>query len=78
MFNRLKFEPKHKSFRNLKGLRLRKVEYTAIRQSFKAMQTASTSESREKAKNAALELDKIRFSTELEYGDSNYPTHRSI
>ena len=78
MFDPTKFEPKRKSFRFLRKHRLSKAEYTAIRQSFKVMQNASTSESREKAKNTALELDKKRFSTELEYGDRDYPTHRSI
>ena len=78
MFDPTKFEPKRKNFRYLRKHRLSKVEYTSIRQGFEALQNASTLEHREQAKNAALELDKKRFSTELEYGDRDYPTQRSI
>ena len=78
MFDPTKFEPKRKNFRYLRKHRLSKAEYTVIRQSFEAKQNTSTPESREQAKNTALELDKTRFSTELEYGDHDYPTQRSI
>ena len=73
-----KVEARRETFRHLKGLRLSKAEYTVIRQSFEAKQKTSTPENREQAKNTALELDKTRFSTELEYGDRDYPTQRSI
>ena len=73
-----KIEPRRENFRHLRSQRLSKAEYTVLRQSFEATQKTSTPENREKAKNAALDLDKIRFSTELEYGDRNYPTQRSI
>jgi hypothetical protein len=73
-----KIEPRRENFRHLRKQRLSKAEYVVIRQSFEATQNTSTLENREQAKNAAITLDKTRFSTELEYGDRNYPTQRSI